>query len=71
MEIEEYDQWTINYLRAAGVNGALLERVERLAQEVAHLKAQLAMLQPDPAQVRIDDLAADRAERIAQIKAGA
>lgn len=42
MEIEEYDQWTINYLRGVGVKGALLERVERLAQEVAHLKAELA-----------------------------
>lgn len=71
MEIEQYDQWTINYLRGVGVEGALLERVERLAQEVANLKAQLAMLQLDPAQVRIDDLAADRAERIAQARAGA
>jgi len=44
VEIEEYDQWTINYLRGAGIEGALLERVERLAQEVAHLKAQLAEL---------------------------
>lgn len=42
MEIEEYDQWTINYLRGVGVTGALLERVKRLAQEVAHLKAELA-----------------------------
>jgi uncharacterized protein (UPF0335 family) len=44
MEIEEYDQWTINYLRGVGVEGPLLERVERLAQEVAHLKAQVAEL---------------------------
>lgn len=38
--IEDYDQWTINYLRGVGVDGALLERVQRLAQEVADLKAQ-------------------------------
>lgn len=44
MDIEEYDQWTINYLRGVGVEGALLERVERLAQEVAHLKAENAEL---------------------------
>ena len=44
MEIEEYDQWTINYLRGVGVTGALLERVERLVQEVAHLKAENAEL---------------------------
>lgn len=45
MELEEYDQWTINYLRGAGIEGALLERVERLAREVVDLKAQLADLQ--------------------------
>lgn len=39
MEIEEYDRWTINYLRGVGVDGALLERVERLAKENANWKA--------------------------------
>jgi len=40
-EISEYDQWTINYLRGKGIEGALLERVQRLAQEVADLRAQM------------------------------
>jgi len=39
-QISEYDEWTIRYLRGVGVSGALLERVERLAQEVADLKAE-------------------------------
>lgn len=40
MEIEEYDQWTIHYLRGVGVSGALLERVERLARDHARYKAE-------------------------------
>lgn len=38
-EIDEYDQWTINYLRGVGVEGALLERVERLAKDASLWKA--------------------------------
>jgi hypothetical protein len=48
MNISEYDQWTIHYLRGVGVSGALLERVERLAEEVASLTAELESAKADP-----------------------
>lgn len=42
MERSEYDQWTINYLRGVGVEGALLDRVIRLVDEKDHFKAEAA-----------------------------
>lgn len=41
MERSEYDQWTINYLRGVGVEGALLARVERLIDEKDRLLAEV------------------------------
>lgn len=46
MERSEYDQWTINYLRGVGVEGALLDRVIRLVAEKDALAAELAARAP-------------------------
>lgn len=52
--IEDYDQWTINYLQGVGVQEGLLERVTRLAQEVADLKAERAEVAPAVHEAYVD-----------------
>lgn len=40
MDIDEYDQWTINYLIGVGVEPGLVDRVRRMAKDLAVSKAE-------------------------------
>ena len=42
MELEEYDRNTVEYVAALGATQALVERVERLAKDLAYYKAEAA-----------------------------
>lgn len=47
VEIHAYDRDTIEYLRALGVGEPLLDRVRRLAEEVAQKTGALAGVDPE------------------------